>query len=411
MSITHTQADFVPVILGGDIGTYALGREFHEAYGCTAVSVIQEPIGIIKHSKIFTHEPVASLNTNEVYAAVQRIEARNPGKTILLMTNSEACIPALLAVLELMPQVVSPTPALSVIERTSDKFSFGQICASYGLDTPATERVELAGNSPIPASKLPFPLVAKPAFSPEYAGFLNKGFKKVYFISSQEELDQLWNNLREAGFEGTFLAQELISGDDTYMDSITLYIDSNGVATLFGAANVLLEDHAPTMLGNPVAMITTELPELWERCAHMLIEIGYRGFANFDIKRDPKTGRSLIFEVNPRIGRNSYYNCAGGVNPMRVCVEDLVHKQQLEPAYVEPEKLYSLVPTKLLRRYIRNNTLLARTNSIIRKGEVYDPQRYSADRGIRRCLDVNLTELNQYRKFARYYPEPTDTSF
>ena len=30
---------FVPVILGGDIGTYSLAREFHEAYGVTSVVV------------------------------------------------------------------------------------------------------------------------------------------------------------------------------------------------------------------------------------------------------------------------------------------------------------------------------------------------------------------------------------
>ena len=42
---------------------------------------------------------------------------------------------------------------------------------------------------------------------------------------------------------------------------------------------------------------------------------------------------------------------------------------------------------------------------------MYDPQRYRADAGLRRMIDVTLTELNQVRKFKRYYPEPTDTSF
>lgn len=49
--ISH-DASILPVILGGDIGAYAIGREFHEAYGCKAISLIQEPIGIIKHSRI-----------------------------------------------------------------------------------------------------------------------------------------------------------------------------------------------------------------------------------------------------------------------------------------------------------------------------------------------------------------------
>ena len=74
---------------------------------------------------------------------------------------------------------------------------------------------------------------------------MSRGFKKVYFIERQAQLDELWRDLRAAGFAGTFIVQELIGGDDTYMDSVTLYIDSNGRPTLFGGANVLLEDMRP----------------------------------------------------------------------------------------------------------------------------------------------------------------------
>lgn len=411
MATPPNQPSFVPVILGGDIGAYALGREFHEAYGVRSYAVIQEPIGIIKHSRIFEHEPIAELSAQAVRAAIERIEARHPGKKILLITNSESCIPALAEVRAERPDIVSPTPDLSVIEQTSDKFRFGELCAAHGLATPATERVELAGNAPIAPSALPFPVVAKPAFSPEYAAYLNQGFKKVYFIERPEQLDELWAALRAAGFTGTFLVQELIGGDDTHMDSITLYIDSRGVPTLFGGANVLLEDHAPSMLGNPVAMITAPMPGLWERCAEMLVSIGYRGFANFDIKRDPASGRTLLFEVNPRIGRNSYYNCAAGANPMRFCVEDLVCGREVEPVRIEREVLYSLVPLRLVRRYLRDPQLLARFDALVTRGDVFDPQRYERDRGLRRQLEVILTELNQYRKFKRYYPEATETSF
>ena len=404
-------ADFVPVILGGDIGAYALGREFHEAYGVTSYSVVQGVISVIEHSRIFEHEPISSLDVEEVRAAVERVAARNPGRRVLLITNSEACIPALSAVRSLIPDAVSPTPAPEVIEQTSDKFRFGELCRAHGLDTPDTEVVDLSGSSAIRPTSLPFPVVAKPAFSPEYAHYLNQGFKKVYFVERQAQLDELWSALREAGFSGRFLVQELVTGDDTHMDSITLYIDSEGVPTLFGGANVLLEDHAPSMLGNPVAMITAPMPGLWERSAEMLSGIGYRGYANFDVKRDPRTGRRLFLEVNPRIGRNSYYNCAAGANPMRFCVEDLVRGRRVEPVRVEREVLYTLVPVRLLRRYVRDPELLARVDRLVREGKVFDPQRYPFDNRLRRRLALEATELNQYRKFARYYPEPTETSF
>ena len=210
---------------------------------------------------------------------------------------------------------------------------------------------------------------------------------------------------------GDFLVQELISGDDTYMDSLTLYIGRDGGARLLGAAQVLLEDHAPAMLGNPVAMVIREKPELWERAAALLSEAGYRGFANFDIKRDPVTGRELFLDCNPRIGRNSYYNVAGGVNPMEVLVRDVIDGEKDETRIADDEALYTLVPVSLLRRYVREEALLAEVDDLVARGRVFDPQRYDRDRGLRRIIDVELTEKNHIRKFAQYYPKPTDTSF
>lgn len=403
---------FVPIILGGDIGVYALGREFHEAYGTKSICLVENPIGAIQFSRIFAHLPVPATNAAAVIEAIAQIHERYRDKKLLLLANTESCIPSVLAVRDELPYVLTPTPTAQVIDQVSRKDRFTELCLKHGLDVPQTQIVSLASRQLIEPTQLAFPVVAKAAYSPEYAPYMmSHGFKKVYFLEKQEQLDELWRSLREAGFAGTFVVQELVEGDDTYQDSVTIYMDSHGRPTLLGGANVLLGDHAPAMLGNPVAMITTGMPEIWERCIRLLSDVGYQGFANFDIKRDPRTGKSLFFEVNARIGRNSYYNGAAGVNPMRRCVEDLVFGQQLEPARAEREILYTLVPTRLLRRYLRDPELLRRLDSLIQAGKVCDPQLYPADRNFRRMLSVQATRWNQYRKFKRYYPHPTDTSF
>lgn len=402
---------FVPVILGGDLGAYAIGREIHEAYGRTSICLASSPAGIIAHSKIFEQVHVSPTKPDEVVGAVRSIVREAAGVPVLVTTSVEACMPSITAIQEQVEGIVTPAASAEVVELVSHKDRFCELCEKHGLDIPATEVVELAGSEPIAPSALPFPVVAKPSYSPEYAHLMGQGFHKVYFMREQRDLDELWERLREAGFTGNFLVQELIGGDDTLMEHITVYIDSSGAPTLFGAAQGLLEDHAPTLLGNPVGMISMPMPELWERCANLLVDIGYRGFANFDIKRDPATGRHLFFEVNPRIGRSSYYLAAAGCNPMVPCVEDLVAGRRLEPCRTERETLYTLVPKHLLMRYVTDPELLARVKRVYASGEVYDPQRYAADAHPRRLLDVTLTELNQYRKFARYYPEPTETSF
>ena len=136
---TIPACDFVPVILGGDIGAYALGREFHEAYGCTSICLVKQPIGAILHSSIFRHVPLDSLEPDEVIATVERIHEEDPARTILFLTNSEACIPAVLAVRDALPYVRTPTPSRDVIDQVSHKDRFAELCREHGLDAPASE--------------------------------------------------------------------------------------------------------------------------------------------------------------------------------------------------------------------------------------------------------------------------------
>ena len=411
-SATPTRTDFIPIVLGGDIGSYALIREFHEAFGVKSIAMGPGFIGAIVHSKIAETHLIDAYTAGPLLAGLEAVHARFPEQRIVLVANTDPLIETLEEIHGDLPSYVSCTiPPRAAFDAVCDKGTFARLCREHGLEAPRTEVVRLAGTEPIAPSQIPFPVVAKPAVSAGYYDTLLKGFKKVYYITAQAELDELWRDLRASGFTGDFLVQELIGGDDTYMDSLTLYIGRDGKPRLLGAAQVLLEDHAPAMLGNPVAMVIREKPELWRRAAALLADAGYRGFANFDVKRDPATGREIFLDCNPRMGRNSYYNVAGGVNPMEVLVRDAIDEAEDDVRIAGAPALYTLVPLSLLHRYVRDEELLAEVNDLILRKRVFDPQRYEADRGLRRMIDVELTEKNQIRKFARYYPEATDTSF
>ena len=297
-----------------------------------------------------------------------------------------------------------------LVSRVSDKVRFQELCASCGLDVPATEVVRLAGTGPVAPSAVPFPVVAKPAVSSEYVNLYLKGFKKVYFAREQAELDRLWAELRAAGFEGDFLVQELVPGDDTCKDNIIVYCDSDGRPTLLASATTIVEDHAPMYFGNAVTMVTRPMPELWDRLSRMLESIGWRGFASIDLKRDPTTGRAVFMDFNPRVGSNSYYVCAAGANPMRALVSDLVDGERGETVRAEREAIYTRAPVSLARRYIRDADLLARFNELARAGRVVSPLRMRGD-SLRSQLMGRVMELNYVRKLRASYPEPTDTSF
>jgi D-aspartate ligase len=206
------------------------------------------------------------------------------------------------------------------------------------------------------------------------------------------------------------VAQELIPGDDTHMRSITAYVDGRGVVTLLAGAHVLLEEHTPNGLGNPAAMITGDLGPMFDQARAFLVATGYRGFANFDVKVDPRDGRFAFFEVNPRIGRNNYYVTAAGANVARFVVADHVDGVGLDPVRVTREVLYSVLPTSLLLHYVLDPALRARVE--LRAHDQVHPLAYwAADGGPKRRAYVAAAKLNQRRKFRRWYPNATQTGF
>lgn len=411
------RSSLLPVIIGGDTGVYGIGRSFHEAFGCRCVVVASAPTEAIKRSVFFDIETIPPrLGDEELLAVLLGIAAANPGRELVLMANHDLFSAFIARNHEaLRAHYALPFPTLDVVDAVTDKASFARICEDLNIATPGTIEVDFAQATQAdwraPAIPFDFPVVAKAARGDAYDALSFEGKRKIWFIERAEELEQLWQTLIDAGFADTFLVQELIPGDNTYMRSVTAYVDSCGEMTLIGSARVLLEDHDPTLIGNPVAMVTEPFEDLWEDARRILEASNYRGFANFDVKIDPRNGRALFFEVNPRIGRNNWYMTAAQANPMAVMVADLVDAIECEPVEARKEVLYTLVPHSLLLRYIRDDELRSRIQAIIDRGDALNPLEYPVETDFKRRVIVALQKLNQHRKFAKYYPEATDRSF
>nr|WP_146902010.1 hypothetical protein [Cellulomonas aerilata] len=404
-------------MLGADIGVYALARAFHEAYGVRSIVVSGAALGPVARSRIIENVLLGpGASPQEMVDRLVTLAGEHPGRRLVLMANSDWLVRVVVRHREqLEPHYVVPFLSQDLLDRISDKAVFAEMCAEMDISVPRTivqdfARAADAGWAPVPVD-LPYPLIAKAASSADYQDVHFEGKKKVFEIGTPAELDALWTSLRGAGFRGRFVAQELVPGDDTQMRSITAYVDSAGTITLLCSAHVLLEEHTPSGLGNPAAMVTGRFDEMLEQARRFLTRTGYVGFANFDVKVDPRDGAFRFFEVNPRIGRNNYYVTAAGANPVRFLVEDRVHGRAVEPVVVDREVLYSILPHRLLLRYVREPALRAKVQGLIRSGAVAHPLRYPADGSVQRRAYVAAALLNQVRKFRTYYPEPTATGF
>lgn len=400
--------DILPVILGGDVGAYTLGLECYEAFGCKSLCVANEPVDVISKSVIFEIERIPpALDDAELLAILRGIAALHPNHHLVLLANTDRYASFCASNFEALTEhFVVPFPSANTIDLLGRKDSFAEVCAAVGAKTPETVVVDLAYTNDRdwqpPNINFDFPVVAKAASGDAYDRISFPGKEKIWFVDNIEELDRLWQTLSLAGYRDRFLVQEMIPGDDSCMRSLTFYVDSSGRTTLRAAARVLLQDPSPTMIGNPVAMITEEYPELWELAEKILTAGQYRGFANFDIKVDPRNNTPVFLEVNPRIGRNSYYVAAAGVNPMVPMVRDLVDGQAVTPEDATGRVLYTLVPVRLIQKYLRDPELQEQVQELVDTDRVVDPLDSPIETSRQRRATAALQKLNYYRKFKKF---------
>ncbi|MGB3828699.1 MAG: carboxylate--amine ligase [Ornithinimicrobium sp.] len=407
--------DFDVVLLGTDIGIYALARAFRERYGISSTVISRVVAGPIADSQfIETIELGDDAQRQDTLDELARQGAKRKaaGRTTLLLSNADSFSRMLSDQAQWLSQwYIVPSVDSSVLDMVADKIEFDRVCDELGIPTPRTLIQDFTGaDDPSwapDAVDLTFPVVAKPAVGAAYEGLRFEGKSKIYKVDSAEELIEIFTRVRDAGFRDRFVVQELIPGDDTAMRSITAYIDQFGEATLLATAQVLLQEHQPLAIGNPAAMVTTAYPELMAQAERMLKHVNYRGFANFDVKLDPRDGVMKFFEMNPRIGRNNFYVTAAGANVAEFITADLIQNQRHEQVIVRNEILYCVLPMFLLRRYLspEQKVLVKR---VTRKG-VFHPL-VNKD-SFKRKLYVAAAKTNYVRKYAKYYPKQTDSGF
>lgn len=415
MATVNPDPDFDVVLLGTDIGIYGLARAFHERYGIVSTVISRVIAGPIKNSRIIdTIDIGEDSGRPETLAALEREgkKRKAAGRTTLLLSNADTFSRMLSDQAEWLRQwYVVPAVEGTVLDMVADKVEFAKVCEELDIPTPRTlvqdfSGADAAGWEPA-AFDLDFPVVAKPAVGAAYEGLKFEGKQKIYKVDTPQELREIFGRVRGAGFRDRFVVQELIPGDDTAMRSITVYMDSSGEATLLATAQVLLQEHQPLAIGNPAAMVTTPFPELMNQAERFLKHVGYRGFANFDVKLDPRDGVMKFFEMNPRIGRNNYYVTAAGANVAEFITTDLIEKQSHDQVVVRNEVLYSVLPQPLLRRYLSGDAKSLHKR-ISAKG-VHHPLVYPDS--LWRKGYVLAAKANFVKKYAKYYPKPTNSGF
>lgn len=401
-----------PVILGGDIGAYSLARTFHEAYRVRSVVVSSASTGLVRDS-------VATLNVVEpgiddgptIVARLRAIAAEHAGDRLILLGSADWLVRTIVEQREHLEDLYTiPYVPRETLDRVTDKERFGALCAQLGVPHPTTVIHDFQAGGAPDVARLRFPVIAKAADTTAYHRVEFAGKKKVFTVASPEELTALLERVRVAGYVGRFVVQDLIPGDDSGMRILTCYSDRDGKVRFSAFGRVLLEEHTPGALGNPAGIVTGHDEVVVEQATRLLEHIGWTGYANFDLKHDPRDGRTVFFELNPRLGRSNLYVTAGGRNTAELYVRE--HLLGLDPmpegasVHLEGSHLYTVLPRWLLRRYVASRALRAEVRALGRRGRATNPLYYRAETSPRRWAYVLANQVNQVRKYRRHYVRP-----
>lgn len=188
---------------------------------------------------------------------------------------------------------------LDAIERGEDREIFKETMQKLGIETPRSGICHSVQEAEKIASEIGFPVVVRPAYT---MGGTGGGF--CYNV---EELRTICTNGLELSMTHQCLIEESILGWEELEVEVVRDSKNQMIAICF------IENIDPvgvhtgdSFCAAPFLTIDKALEERLKRDAFKIVEsIGVIGGTNVQFAHDPKTGRVVIIEINPRTSRSS----------------------------------------------------------------------------------------------------------
>jgi D-aspartate ligase len=212
-------------------------------------------------------------------------------------------------------------PDAALVEALADKARFQRLARELDLPVPNTCHLRTDAGQSAADIGLRFPVILKPLTRHDrdrpWVGVA--GNAKALRVESPAALLQLWPRL--SNMKTDFLAQELVPGPETAIESYHVYVDEGGaIAGEFAGKKVRT---LPVEYGHSTALMITDTRDVLELGRRLVQRIALRGVAKLDFKRAP-SGKLYLLEINPRFTLWNHLGAIAGVNIPAMVYADLV---------------------------------------------------------------------------------------
>ena len=395
---------FLPILLGSDMNAYGMARAFYEAYGIKPLLLGRAQLTATQNSRILHFQQIDRLNEQEYFVpALEKVASQLHGQKLILLACGDDYAKLIIKNKEtLQKHFTVPYIDESLMDEILLKENFYKMCEKYSFKYPGTTTVT-AENYADFTPPFEYPIILKASNSVAYWACKFPGKKKVFVAHDEAEKTAILKAIYSSSYQDTMIVQEFIPGDDSYMRVLNAYVGKDGKVKMMCLGNPILEEHSPEGIGSYAAIVTTYDKELMDKVKFFLEDIGYTGFANFDMKYDYRDQEYKLFEINLRNGRSSYFVTASGHNLMKYVADDHMLNIKQETTYVQNKHLWSVIPKGVLFKYASNEKLKMEAKSLIRDGKWTNSLYYDKDMNLKRWIKLTLNSLNYYRKYKKYF--------
>lgn len=407
MNVTKKNNPFEVIILATDIFGYYWAKSFYDQYNKKSYALGNYSSEYTKLSSIFKEIRVEKNLFDEetfvkaILSFTESIKAKNPDHEVILIPTNDHFIRYLIEnENKLSRHCLFNVPNKELLESLMLKENFYDTVSSHGLPIPET--VFHPAQEDYDQSFNNFPAIVKPSTSIGWKGLDFVEYEKVYYVKNQAELTRILNAIQKTDYTSSLIIQEYIQGDDTNLWDIVTYSNSHGEVEFINMGQVLLQEPAKNMVGNYTAVVSRYKPEFMKRIVDFLNDIGYTGFANFDMKLDPDDNHFKLFEVNLRAGRSSFSAEQMGESLAKNLVDDLIYDNHRQTTYyMSLANLFSYVPKRVLKLYVKDKDLQHEIGKLIKNKNFNNPLDYYNDRSAKRSVFLKLRALKYMLKYRK----------
>lgn len=395
-------------LLGSDMNVYYMARCYHERYEEPIDVIATEPIRFTQFSSIVNIEYHSDLKTDEGFVkALSEYGKKNfQGEKILVIPCHDVYVRLLSEHwAEIEQYFIFNIPTTEIVDSFLDKETFYKKYQDSGLLFARTLYYDCsqAKTEPMPKD-IVYPLIIKPSNGIEYNKHPFPGQPKVYKATTPDKATDFIDKVKASGYTGTMIVQEFIPGDDSSLFDSVFYVNSEGKAQLASFAQIGLQEHGPSAIGNCTVLINGysqhgDPAPVVERLKNFLESIHYTGFAEFDLKYDSRDNTFKVMEINPRQARSSYYLAALGHNLVSYLIDDLFDHKDKPFVRLTDEFLLSMVPKDIIKKYIFNEDYKKEALKLWKKGKKADPLKYRADKSFKHHMYLKLRTINYRKKY------------